>query len=107
MTACRSIVPKTGCCSVVLEPMMKHRLRLFGDIVHRVGHGARTEGGGQTGHGAGVSETGAVVDVVRPDHLPREFVHQIVFFVRAFGRSQHADAVRAECVARFRAISWP
>ena len=66
--------------------------RLVGDIVHGVGHGARAEGGGQTGHRAGVSETGAVVDVVRPYHLPGEFVHQIVFFVQALRRGQHADA---------------
>ncbi len=74
---------------------------LCGNIVHAVGHRARTEGGGQTGHRAGVSETGAVVYVVRPQDLPRQFVHQIVFFVRAFGRSEHANAVRAVVVTGF------
>ena len=94
-TARRSMVPKTGCCSVVFEPMMKNKLGIGGNIVHRVGHGTRTEGGRQTGHRAGVSETGAVVNVVRSDDLPRQFVHQVVFFVRAFGRSQHANRIRA------------
>jgi hypothetical protein len=42
----------------------------LGNIVHRVGHSAGTEGSGQTGHSAGVSETGAMIDVVGPNHLP-------------------------------------
>ena len=80
---------------------MKKAFACAGDIVHAIGHRARTEGGGQTGHRAGVSETGAVVYVVCPQDLPRQFVHQIVFFVRAFGRSEHANAVRAVIVTRF------
>ena len=46
-----------------------------GDIVNRIRHCTRTEGSGQTGHSAGVSETGAMVYVVRPDHLAGKLVH--------------------------------
>ena len=63
----------------------EQRLGVIGNIVHRVGHCARAVGGGQTGHGAGVTETGAVVYVVRPDNLAGELVHQVVFFIQAFG----------------------
>ena len=56
-------------------------------IVHRVGHGTRAKGGRQTGDRAGVSETGAVVDVIRPDDLPRQFIHEVVFLIGAFGGS--------------------
>ena len=60
-------------------------LCLLGNIVHRIGHCSRTEGSSQTGHSAGVSETRAVVYVVCSDHLAREFVHQIIFFIGALG----------------------
>ncbi len=39
---------------------------LFGNIFNRIGHGARTVGNGQTGHGAAVSEAGAMVYIVGP-----------------------------------------
>ncbi len=66
-------------------------LCLAGDIFNGIGHCARAECGGQTGHSAGVSKTGAVVDVVRPDHLPGELIHQIILFIGALGRGQHTD----------------
>ena len=77
----------------------KESLRLVGDIIHTVGHRTRTEGGSQTGYRAGVSETGAVVYIIRPHDLPRQFVHQIVFFVQALRRSEEAHRIRAEFFA--------
>ena len=38
-----------------------------------VGHGAAAERSGQTGHGGGVSEPGAVIDIVGPYHRPHHF----------------------------------
>ncbi len=38
------------------------------DFVNGVGHCPTAEGRDQTGHGGGMSETGAVVNVVRTDH---------------------------------------
>ena len=63
----------------------QHRLGVLYHVVHRVGHGARAIGCGQTGHSAGVSKTGAVIDGVRPQRLAGELVHQVVFFVQALG----------------------
>jgi hypothetical protein len=68
----------------------------FCNIVHGIGHGTRAEGSGQTGHGAGVSKPGAVIDIVRPDHLAGEFIHQVIFFVGAFGGGQDTDGIRAK-----------
>jgi hypothetical protein len=73
----------------------QHRLGKSGDVCHRVGHSARAKGSGQTGHSAGVSETGAVVYRVRPDHLAGELVHQVIFFVKTLGGGQDAHAVRS------------
>ena len=77
----------------------QHGLRMVGDVIHRVGHRTRAKGSGQTGHGAGVSETGAMIDIVRPNHLPGEFIHQVVFFIQTFGRGEHPDAICAVLVA--------
>ena len=40
-----------------------------------------------------------MVNVVRAYDLPRQFVHQIIFFVGAFCRSEHADGICAELIA--------
>ncbi len=52
---------------------------------YRVRHSARTKGGGQTGHCGTVSETGAVIYVVSPNHRASELLQQVIFFVCAFG----------------------
>jgi hypothetical protein len=65
------------------------------DVGDGVGHRATSECCGQTGHGGAVSETGAMVDVVRLQHRPGEFVGDIVFFVGDPGRGQHPDGVAA------------
>lgn len=54
-------------------------------ICDGVGHRARTQCRGQTGHGAGVSEPRAVIDVVRTDQSARHLLQEIIFLVRAFG----------------------
>ena len=55
------------------------------DVTDRVGHGARTQRSGQTGHATGVSKTSAVIDVVRADHRSSEFLKKVVLLVSAFG----------------------
>ena len=45
------------------------------DVIHGIGHGAGTEAGGQTGHGAAMSKTRTVIDIVRTDHLAGKLVH--------------------------------
>ena len=51
------------------------------DFYNRVGHCSATEGGGQTGHRGAMSETGTVIDIIRPQHRPREFLDNIVVLV--------------------------
>ena len=53
--------------------------------IDRIGHRTTAERGGKSCHRRGVSETGAVIDVVRTDHSAREFHDQIIFLVGAFG----------------------
>ena len=55
------------------------------DVGDGVGHGARAERGGQTGHAAGVSKASAVVDVVRPQDRPGNLLQQVVLLIGAFG----------------------
>ena len=50
-------------------------------FIDRVGHCAASQRGGQTGHGRGVSETGAVINVVRPHHRTGKFLDQVVVFI--------------------------
>ncbi len=69
------------------------------DLVDRVGHRPAAEGGGQTGHGGGVSEAGAVVDVVGGESRPGEFLQEVVLLVGAFGRGEEGHAVGAVLIA--------
>ncbi len=61
----------------------------------RVGHCPTAKRGDQTGHRGTVSKAGAVIDVVRSDHGPRQFLYEIVLLIGALGRGQHADGVGA------------
>ena len=70
----------------------QRHVRLF-QVGERIGHRSRTERSGQTGHGGRVSETGAVIHVVRADHRAGELLVQVVFFVGGFGRREEGDAV--------------
>ena len=51
------------------------------DIADGICHGSASESCGQTGHGGGMSEPGAVVDIVCLEHGPGELVGNIVFLV--------------------------
>ncbi len=55
----------------------------FGD---GVGHGSAAEGCDQTGHGGGMSEPGAVVDIVSAQNRPGKLLHQVILFIGALGR---------------------
>ena len=46
-----------------------------------VGHSSAAERCDQTGHGGGMSETGAVVHIVGADNCPGKLLHQVVFLV--------------------------
>ena len=56
------------------------------DFIDGVGHGSAAERCDQTGHRGRMSETGAVVDVVRTDYRAGKFLQQVIFFVSAFSR---------------------
>ena len=62
-------------------------------FAERVGHGARTECGGQTGHGGGVSGSCAVIDVVGADHRAEELLHVVRVFVDAARTAYPGDCV--------------
>ena len=68
------------------------------DLADGVGHCPGTEYGGQSGHRGGVSETGAVVDVVRADPRAHELLECVIFFIRAACRGKAADGVGAVLV---------
>ena len=40
-----------------------------------------------------------MIDIVRPEYLAGEFVHQVIFFIQTLGRGQYADAITAGCLA--------
>src|SRR5690606_16662094 len=64
-----------------------------------VGHRARAQGCGQTGHAAAVSETGAMIDSIGADDCAGELLQQVILFVRTLRRGQKGDAVRAVALA--------
>ena len=64
------------------------------DLLDGVRHCTASECGGQTGHRHGVSETGAVIDIVGADHRAHEFLEEVVFLIGAAGRGETGDAVR-------------
>ena len=56
-----------------------------GYLPYGIGHSTTTEACGQTGHGGGVSGTGAHIHAIGPHHCTGELHHQIVLFVSAPG----------------------
>ena len=72
------------------------------DIRDGIGHRARAQCRSQTGHGAGVSEPRAVIDVVRADQSARHLLQEIIFLVRAFGRDEETNRVGSVLVAYFK-----
>ena len=65
------------------------------DLGNGIGHGSTAKGGGKTYHRGGVSEPGAVVDVVGPHCGSGKFHDDVVFLVGHLGRGQKSDAVTA------------
>ena len=65
-------------------PDNKQTLYIF-NFVNGVRHRSAAEGGRQPGDRRGVSETGAVINIVRADHRAREFLQEIVFLIGALG----------------------
>lgn len=50
-------------------------------ILDIVGHCTGTEGGGQTGHRWGMSNSCAVVHIIRPQHCPGKLLCHIIIFI--------------------------
>jgi hypothetical protein len=65
------------------------------DLLDGVSHRTASECGGQTGHRHGVSETGAVIDMVGADPRSHELLEKVVFLIGAAGRGKTGDAVRS------------
>ena len=70
--------------------------RHVGDLV---GDRARPDAFQQRGHGRGVTQARAVIDVVGAEARPHEFLKQIRLFVAAFGRAEPGQGVAAVHVA--------
>ena len=67
------------------------RILNFGD---GVGHGATSKCCGKTCHCGRMSEPGAVIHIVGPDHCSCKFLNQVILFIGNFCGSQHTDAIR-------------
>jgi len=59
----------------------------LGEILERIGHGSRTKALCQTGHRRRVADPGTVVDVVRAQYCPEEFLHLAGILVDAARRA--------------------
>ena len=62
-------------------------------------HGARADAFEKTGHGRGVTQARAVVDVVGGKAGAHELLEQVGFLVRALGRAEAGERVAAVAVA--------
>jgi len=83
--AWRTLMPMTGCCSVVLLPMMKmQRLSLVMSRIEFV-MAPLPKLVTRPVTVAAVSKTGAMVYVVGAEYLSCQLVHQVVLFVGALG----------------------
>ncbi len=71
----------------------KNTRRIF-NFGNGIGHGPTSERCGKTCHGRGMSEPGAVVHIVCPDHCSCKFLGQVILFVGNFCGSQNSDTVR-------------
>ena len=58
-----------------------------------VGHRPGAECFGQSGHGGGVAEAGAVVDVVGAEHRPGKLHQQVILLVGRLGRGGEHDRI--------------
>ena len=67
----------------------------FPDFGNVIGHCPTTQSHRQTGDGGGVSETGAVIDVIRADHRAGKLLSDIVFFIGCPCRRKQGKGIRA------------
>jgi hypothetical protein len=63
------------------------------ELWDRVRHCSAPECCSQTGYGGSVSETGAVIDIIRPDHCAGKLLQKVIFLIGAFSGCQHRDAI--------------
>ena len=68
-------------------------------VAHRVGHGAGTDRFEQRSDRRSVAQAGAVVDVIGTEAGTHQLLEQIGLFVRALGRAETGQRVRALAVA--------
>ena len=57
----------------------------IGQLRYGVGHGPAAEGKGQGGYGGGMTEPGAVIDVVGLHHQAGELLGQVILLIAALG----------------------
>ena len=67
----------------------------LGDVLDGAGIAAESHGARQALGGGRLAIARAIIDVVRPDHRPRELLHQVIFLVRALGGGDEGEGVRA------------
>jgi hypothetical protein len=70
-------------------------LGLFDDVVHRIAHGARAQAHAQAGHGRGVTQTRAMIDIMGAEHLAGELLHQVILFIGALCGGEDPDGIRS------------
>ena len=95
LTALRRFIPMIGWGLGGVGPDGQHAMSLT-DIIDGVRHGATPETRGQTGHSGGMSETGAVVDIMSVEYRPRQFLHHVIIFIGGLGRGDHGDFIALE-----------
>ena len=64
------------------------------DFINGISHCSAAERGHQTGDRGGVSETGAVVDIVGTNHHPSKLLHEVIFLIGALSGREKSNAVR-------------
>jgi hypothetical protein len=71
----------------------KNTSRIF-KFGNGIGHGPTSKCSGKTCHRGGMSEPGAVIHIVGPDHCSGKFLGQVILFIGDFCGSQHTDTIR-------------
>ena len=54
-------------------------------LLDRVGHGTGTKGRFQSHHGGGMTEAGAMVDIICLEDRPGQLHHQVIFLIAGLG----------------------
>ena len=55
------------------------------NLINGIGHGSAAEGGDQTGHRRGMSETGTMVNIRGTQHCPAKLLDDIVILIGTLG----------------------